>query len=212
MSNVRRLPLSCYCISLPSLLVYASGHPSATCRSVRCHQAAGGKLGVLVAIAKSVPLPSAACQVQRRRPWAVGECSCSCSHPLAQVGAGRPWAVGKRPSQDRKPQVRQTPRAIFGSGCPSFGGQRTSCAVATVNLQAEHFIHAPSESASGHCTSLASNVPLPLPLALPQNPWQFIRSALSVPYPNNMYNEPPNPSIEGTLSGLRPPSATHVKR
>ena len=24
--------------------------------------------------------------------------------------------------------------------------------------------------------------------------------------------QPPNPSIEGTLSGLRPPSAPHVKR
>ena len=28
----------------------------------------------------------------------------------------------------------------------------------------------------------------------------------------HMVGMPPNPSIEGTLSGLRPPSAPHVKR
>ena len=157
-------------------------------------------------------LPPGACHFRWRRPWVVS----ACSVPLQLVTCSGPCGptVGGRRAAFLTPEVSNpsNPTRHLQRGLPVL---RRSAHVLRRCNQTPYKLSAASalgwERRQSRSLS-ASNNSLSLPLPLPQNQCKFIRIGSSILSPNNMRNEPPNPSIEGTLSGLRPPSAPHVKR
>ena len=160
----------------------------------------------------SCALPPGACHFRWRRPWAVGArlmplqlvtCSARCGPTVGGRRTAFPTPEVSIPSNPTRHLRRGLP-VLRRSAHVLRRCNKTPCKLSASSALGRERRQSRSLS--------ASNKSLSLPLRLPQNQCKSIRIGSSSLYPNNMRNEPPNPSIEGTLSGLRPPSAPHVKR
>ena len=142
--------------------------------------------------------------------------------PSRFAGGQRNVVLPLRVSCNRPAHQANDPRISYAVQIAGFG-QATKCIVAQALPQVAHR-HLAFESSAGTMRRKAVAVECSRPSALrrPADKAKTMPMHMNRPRPvpqvvlrkhERLVNTPPpNPSIEGTASGLRPPAAPHVKR